>query len=102
MINKNISSLHFLAYLQFTFSNTLPKIVKKLSNPSLNDKKTIDNFKIYTRIWSKGQQVTRGHTQYGGYSVFHRLWLVSAFLHLDSEMASKLRTAHTAIRYRQV
>lgn len=45
-----------------------------------------------------GQLVTRGHTQYGGYSVIQRLWLVSAFLHLDSEVASKSRTAHTAIR----
>jgi len=48
-----------------------------------------------------GQLVTRGHTQYGGYSVIQRLWLVSAFLHLDSEVASKSRTAHTAIRYRK-
>ncbi len=39
---------------------------------------------------------TCGHTQYGGGSVIQRLWLVSAFLHLDSEVASKPRTAHTA------
>jgi len=45
-----------------------------------------------------GQLVTCGHTQYGGYSVFKRLWLVSAFLHLDEEVASKSRTAHTADR----
>ena len=46
-----------------------------------------------------GQLVTCGHTQYGGYSVFQRLWLFSAFLHLDKEVASKSRTAHTAVRY---
>jgi len=46
-----------------------------------------------------GRLVTCGHTQYGGYSVFQRLWLVSAFLYLDSEVASKPRTAHTAVRY---
>jgi len=50
---------------------------------------------------NKHQAVTCGHTQYGGYSVFQRLWLVSAFLHLDSEVASKPRTAHTAVRYKQ-
>lgn len=46
-----------------------------------------------------GQLVTCGYTQYGGYSVIQRLWLVSALLHLDSEVASKPRTAHTAVRY---
>jgi len=45
-----------------------------------------------------GQLVTCGHTQYGGCSVIQRLWLVSPFLHLDKEVASKSRTAHTAIR----
>ncbi len=43
-----------------------------------------------------GQLVTCGHTQYGGYSLFQRLWLVSAFQHIDKEVASKPRTAHTA------
>ena len=50
---------------------------------------------------NKQQAVTCGHTQYGGYSVIRRLWLVSAFLHLDSDVASKPRTAHTAVRYSQ-
>ena len=45
------------------------------------------------------QAVTCGHTQYGKYSVIQRLWLVSAFLHLDKEVASKTRTAHTAVRF---
>jgi|GEM_PF-4407856 len=45
---------------------------------------------------NKHQAVTCGHTQYGGYSVFQRLWLVLAFLYLDKEVASKPRTAHTA------
>jgi len=51
---------------------------------------------------SKKRVVTCGHTQYGGCSVIHCLWLVSAFMHLDSEVASKSRTAHTAIRWQQV
>ena len=43
---------------------------------------------------NKHQAATCGHTQYGGYSVIQRLLLVSAFLHLDSEVASKrYRTA---------
>jgi hypothetical protein len=46
-----------------------------------------------------GQLVTCGHTQYGGCSVFQRLWLFSALLHLDSDVASKSRTAHTAVRW---
>ncbi len=48
---------------------------------------------------SKKRVVTCGHTQYGGCSVIHCLWLVSAFMHLDSEVASKSRTAHTAVRW---
>ncbi len=48
-----------------------------------------------------GQLVTCGHTQYGGYSVFQRLWLVSTSKHFDTEVASKSRTAHTAVRYGQ-
>ncbi len=49
----------------------------------------------------KAQPITCGHTQYGEYSVIQRLWLVSASLHLDKEVASKSRTAHTAVRWQQ-
>jgi hypothetical protein len=81
-----------------------PNFAKKPFSPSRSNAGQRDSAAKINRLQNEsknGQLVTCGHAQYGGYSVIQRLWLVSAFLHLDSEAASKSRTAHTAVRCSQ-
>ena len=78
-----------------------PNFAKEPFSPSRSTAGQRDSTSKINRLDNElknGQLVTCGHTQYGGYSVFQRLWLVSAFMHLDSAVASKSRTAHTAVR----
>lgn len=82
----------------------LPNLRQEPSSPSRSNAGQRNSAAKINRLdieLKNGQLVTCGHTQYGEYSVIQRLWLVSAFLHLDKEVASKSRTAHTAIRYRK-
>ena len=78
-----------------------PNFAKEPFSPSRSNAGQRDNAEKITRLDNEpknGQFVTCGHKQYGGYSVIHRQWLVTASLHLDKEVASKPRTAHTAVR----
>ena len=82
-----------------------PNFAKEPFSPSRSNAGQRDSAAKTNRLDNEpknGQLVTCGHTQYWGYSVIQRLWLVSAFLHLDSEVASKSRTAHTAVRWRSL
>jgi hypothetical protein len=82
-----------------------PFFAKEPSSPSRSNagqRESAAKIKSLINEPENGQLVTCGHTQYGGYSLIQRLWLVSAFLHLDTEVASKPRTAHTAVRYGQL
>lgn len=74
-----------------------PKLVKEYGYPNAQQTEKKQQIERKMIDMKKHQAVTCGHTQYGDYSVFQRLWLVSTFLHHDSEVASKSRTAHTAI-----
>ena len=46
--------------------------------------------------------ITRGHKTLGVWWLFELLFMHQSLLYLDSEVASKSRTAHTAIRWRCV
>jgi hypothetical protein len=76
-----------------------PNFAKEPFSPSHSNARQRDSVAKINRLNNElknGQFVTCGYTQYGGCSVFQRLWLVSAFLYLDREVASKPRTAHAA------
>jgi len=62
-----------------------PNFAKEPFSPNRSNAGQRDSAAKINRLINKqnnGQLVTCGHTQYGGYSVIQRLWLVSAFLYL--------------------
>ena len=73
-----------------------PKLVKEYGYPNAQKTEKWQQIERKMIEMNKHQAETCGHMQYAGYSVIQHLWLVSAFLHLESEVASKPRTAHTA------
>jgi len=102
MISQHSPTLRFQAHL--AFPQGLPSIQKCQKSlqvhptPMHGQKDSEAKINRLDNDPKNGQLVTCGHTQYVGCSVIQRLWLVSAFLHLDKDVASKPRTAHTTIR----